>query len=180
MILSDRSLLDAHMDGVLGVTMLRTGAIQPASVDLHLGGEIKKQIKTGFAVGLKTKPTYDTFSMGGDPDGFYMYPGEFYLGHTSEQVTIPDDCAGLLIGKSTWGRLGLSIHNQAGWIDPGFSGQITLEMKVDGVAPIRVDMGDAIAQLVIFQLDTPAEAPYGVGRGSKYQGQTGATEAVTR
>jgi dCTP deaminase len=179
-ILSDGSLHDAHSDGMLGITMLRTGAIQPASVDLHIGGQIKKQIKTGFAVGLKMKPEYDNFEIGGDPDGFYMYPGEFYLGHTSETVTIPDDCAGLLIGKSTWGRLGLSIHNQAGWIDPGFSGQITLEMKVDGVAPIRVDMGDAIAQLVVMQLDDEALSPYGPDRGNRYQGQTGATEPVMR
>jgi dCTP deaminase len=95
------------------------------------------------------------------------------LGHTTERVRIPDYLAAQVDGKSTWGRRGLLIHSTAGWIDPGFEGQITLELSNVSSEKIVLTAGVPIAQLVIFRMESAAERPY----SGKYQGQTGVTPA---
>lgn len=112
-----------------------------------------------------------------DPDeGFILHPGEFVLGSTFEQVTLPNDIAARLEGKSSLGRLGLLTHSTAGFIDPGFSGHVTLELSNMATLPIRLWPGMKIGQLCFFQLSSAADNPYGQGaQNSRYHGQKGPT-----
>ena len=105
-----------------------------------------------------------------------LHPGEFVLGSTLEVVTLPDDLAARLEGKSSLGRLGLLTHSTAGFIDPGFSGHITLELSNVANLPITLWPGMKIGQLCLFRLTSPAEHPYGSAvYGSRYQDQRGPT-----
>lgn len=107
---------------------------------------------------------------------FVLHPGEFVLGSTYEVVTLPDDIAARLEGKSSLGRLGLLTHSTAGFIDPGFSGHVTLELANVATLPIKLYPGMKIGQLCFFRLSSPAENPYGSSKyGSRYQGQRGPT-----
>jgi dCTP deaminase len=112
-----------------------------------------------------------------DPDEpFILHPGEFVLGSTYETVTLPDDVAARLEGKSSLGRLGLLTHSTAGFIDPGFSGHVTLELSNMATLPIKLWPGSKIGQLCFFRLSSPAEYAYGSGQyGNRYQGQRGPT-----
>jgi dCTP deaminase len=112
-----------------------------------------------------------------EPDeSFVLHPGEFVLGATFEAVTLPDDVAARLEGKSSLGRLGLLTHSTAGFIDPGFSGHVTLELSNVATLPITLWPGMKIGQLCFFRLSSPAEHPYGSdASGSRYQGQRGPT-----
>ena len=110
----------------------------------------------------------------GEP--FILHPGEFVLGSTYETVTLPDDIAARLEGKSSLGRLGLLTHSTAGFIDPGFSGHVTLELSNMATRPINLWPGMKIGQLCFFRLTSAAEFPYGAGEyGNRYQGQRGPT-----
>ena len=110
-----------------------------------------------------------------------LHPGEFVLGSTLEVVTLPDDLAGRLEGKSSLGRLGLLTHSTAGFIDPGFSGHITLELSNVANLPIMLWPGMKIGQLCLFRLSSAAEFPYGSAQyGSRYQGQRGPTPSRSR
>ena len=110
----------------------------------------------------------------GEP--FVLHPGEFVLGSTLERCTLPVDLAGRLEGKSSLGRLGLLTHSTAGFIDPGFTGHITLELSNVANLPITLWPGMKIGQLCLLRLTSPAENPYGSAKaGSKYQGQRGPT-----
>jgi dCTP deaminase len=109
-------------------------------------------------------------------ESFVLHPGEFVLGATYEAVTLPDDIAARLEGKSSLGRLGLLTHSTAGFIDPGFSGHVTLELSNVATLPITLWPGMKIGQLCFFRLSSPAEHPYGSDKyGSRYQGQRGPT-----
>ncbi len=105
-----------------------------------------------------------------------LHPGEFVLGSTVEQVTLPDDVAARLEGKSSLGRLGLLTHSTAGFVDPGFVGHLTLELSNVATLPIMLWPGMKIGQMCFFRLSSPADIPYGAGaHGSRYQGQRGPT-----
>lgn len=107
---------------------------------------------------------------------FILHPGEFVLASTYEAITLPDDLSSRLEGKSSLGRLGLVTHSTAGFIDPGFSGHVTLELSNLATLPIKLWPGMKIGQLCMFRLTSPAEFPYGSDRyGSRYQGQRGPT-----
>jgi len=114
-----------------------------------------------------------------DAEGsFVLHPGEFVLGSTIERVTLSPAYVARLEGKSSLGRLGLMCHATAGWIDPGFSGHITLELSNVANLPIRVYPGMPIGQLSFARLSSPAAHPYGADdMDSKYQGQDGPTES---
>src|SRR5690606_14400289 len=106
---------------------------------------------------------------------FVLHPGEFALGHTAERFAMPDDVVGIVNGKSSLGRLGLQVHATAGFVDPGFSGVIVLELSNVATLPILLRPGMKVAQMVFQSTDQPAERPYGHPElGSKYQGQSGA------
>lgn len=109
-------------------------------------------------------------------EALVLHPGEFVLGSTYESVTLPDDVAARLEGKSSLGRLGLLTHSTAGFIDPGFNGHVTLELSNVATLPIMLWPGMKIGQMCFFRLSSPAEHPYGSSAyGSRYQGQRGPT-----
>ena len=109
-------------------------------------------------------------------EAFVLHPGEFVLGSTYEKVTLPDDIAARLEGKSSLGRLGLLTHSTAGFIDPGFSGHVTLELSNVANLPIKLYPGMKIGQICVLPLSSPSEHPYGASvYGSRYQGQRGPT-----
>jgi dCTP deaminase len=179
MILSDRDIRARLREGTLAIEPLSDEAlqIQPASVDLRLGREF-----------LVYRPAQVTVLDPGDPAGiaasmervliaeelaFVLHPGEFALGTTVERVKMPTDLVGMVDGRSSIGRLAVVVHATAGLIDPGFEGQVTLELSNIGSIAVKLYPGMRIAQIVLHQLSSPAELPYGSERGSHYQLQTG-------
>jgi len=179
MILSDADILRRLEDGDLVVEPLDDPdiQIQPASVDLRLGREFLEFQRTNIScihpnseeeVSEYVDETY--FEEG---DEFILHPGDFILGTTYESVTIPDDLIAHVQGRSSLGRLAIVIHATAGVVDPGYRGQITLELSNLGTAPVALTPGMRISQLILTELKTPADRPYGAERGSKYQDQSG-------
>ncbi|MCE0765390.1 dCTP deaminase [Pseudonocardia sp. RS11V-5] len=178
MLLSDRDLRKELESGRLGLDPWDEAMLQPSSIDVRLD--------RFFRVFQNSRYTHIDPSIQQDElttpvetaegDNFVLHPGEFVLGSTFEQVSLPDDLAGRLEGKSSLGRLGLLTHSTAGFIDPGFTGHITLELSNVANLPITLWPGMKIGQLCLFRLSSPAERPYGSeGVGSRYQGQRGPT-----
>jgi dCTP deaminase len=177
-LLSDRDLQAAIKAGRLALDPYEPELVQPSSIDVRLDRM--------FRVFNNVKYTHIDPSIQQDdlttaidtPDGepFVLHPGEFVLGSTLEIVTLPDDLAARLEGKSSLGRLGLVTHSTAGFIDPGFSGHVTLELSNLANLPITLWPGMKIGQICVFQLSSPADHPYGSEKyGSRYQGQRGPT-----
>ena len=182
MILSDRDIKQALNSGDLVIEPLEDEAaqIQPASVDLRLGDEFvgfqDLEFDEGyFDLGFSRADDYCTRLPLNETEGFVILPGEFVLGTTIEIVKLPDYLVGRVDGRSSIGRMGILIHATAGFIDPGFEGKITLEISNIGIFPVMLRPGMRFCQISFEQLTTRAERPYGTGRGSKYQGQTGVT-----
>ncbi len=179
MILSDVDILSRLRDGHLEVEPLGNidRQIQPASIDLRLGREFLKFNRTNIPCIHPTKEQevseYITEQTVDEGEEFIVHPGDFILATTTETVNIPRDLIGHVEGRSSLGRLAIIVHSTAGIIDPGYHGEITLEISNLGVAPVALTPGMRIAQLTLTELSSPARRPYGEGRGSKYQNQTG-------
>jgi dCTP deaminase len=154
--------------------------VQPASVDLKLGTSFRVFHNHRLpAIDLAQPPSGVTEHVQiGDEGNFVIHPGEFVLGTTVEWVELPDDIVARIEGKSSLGRLGLIVHATAGFVDPGFSGTLTLEITNLTRVPIVLWPGKPIAQLSFMALDRAAERPYGhPDLGSHYQSQAEATES---
>ena len=178
MILSDGTIREALASGRIGVDPLDEDAIQPSSVDIRLHPAFRVFANHRYrAIDPKAaQPGLTDRVEVGDDEPFVLHPGEFVLGSTLERITLADDVVARLEGKSSLARLGLVIHSTAGFIDAGFSGDVTLELSNVATLPILLYPRMRIAQLAFFPLDKPAERPYGSeGLGSKYQGQSGPT-----
>jgi dCTP deaminase len=177
MLLSDRDIADEIAAGHLVVDGdLRSDSFQPASLDVHLAAEFRvfpsHQVTHIDPAAEQILLTRRVNVRPGD--SFILHPGEFALGCTVEAITLDESLAARLEGKSSLGRLGLLTHSTAGWIDPGFTGQITLELSNVNTLPIKLCPGMKIGQLCLFRLASPALRPYGhPGLGSRYQGQQG-------
>ncbi|MDV6011116.1 dCTP deaminase [Haloechinothrix sp. LS1_15] len=178
MLLSDRDLRKEVEAGRLGLHPYDTEMVQPASIDVRLDRYFRvfdNSKYTHIDPALQQDELTSLVEQEGD-DPFVLHPGEFVLASTFEQVTLPDDLAGRLEGKSSLGRLGLLTHSTAGFIDPGFTGHITLELSNVANLPITLWPGMKIGQLCLFRLSSPADFPYGTAEaGSRYQGQRGPT-----
>jgi dCTP deaminase len=179
MILSDRDIRARLLVGDLRIAPLLDPhlQIQPASVDLRLGsGFLVYRPGQLLCLDPRVPETLtqatERVEVAAD-EAFILHPGEFALGSTAESVVIPNDLVGRVDGRSSVGRLAVVVHATAGFIDPGFEGQITLELSNIGRIPVRLYPGMRIAQIVLEQLSSPAELPYGAQRGSAYQGQEG-------
>ncbi|WP_197319641.1 dCTP deaminase [Saccharomonospora sp. NB11] len=179
MLLSDRDLRKALESGRLKIDPFDPAMVQPSSVDVRLDRFFRvfdNSKYTHIDPKLRQDELTSLVEKDGDDDPFVLHPGEFVLASTFELFTLPDDLAGRLEGKSSLGRLGLLTHSTAGFIDPGFSGHITLELSNVANLPITLWPGMKIGQLCLFQLTSSAEYPYGsVEVGSRYQGQRGPT-----
>ncbi|HEV2780676.1 MAG TPA: dCTP deaminase [Actinophytocola sp.] len=178
MLLSDQDLRKELESGRLRVEPFDPAMLQPSSIDIRLDRYFRVFDNTRYTH-IDPQQQQDELTtlietVGDEP--FVLHPGEFVLGSTFEAVALPDDLAGRLEGKSSLGRLGLLTHSTAGFIDPGFSGHITLELSNVANLPITLWPGMKIGQLCLFQLTSAAEHPYGSQRaGSRYQGQRGPT-----
>ena len=167
MILSDKTLIKMLNDHSLVVTDLEPEQIQPASIDIRIGNTfcIVEDSPSGI-INLEDEIQYKQITA----EKYTLLPGQFVLATTMEYVELPDDLTAFVEGRSSLGRMGLFIQN-AGWVDPGFKGEITLELFNANRCAIELCAGRRIGQLVFAQLDEKALNPY---RG-KYQGQSGAT-----
>ena len=178
MLLSDRDIKSEIDKGRVVLEPYDVNMIQPSSVDVRLDRLFRtfENHKYAHIDPAENQPelTREVGVEGNYP--FILHPGEFVLGSTYEVISLPDDIAGRLEGKSSLGRLGLLTHSTAGFIDPGFSGHVTLELSNVATLPIKLWPGMKIGQLCLFRLESPAEHPYGSAvYGSRYQGQRGPT-----
>lgn len=178
MLLSDRDIRAEIDSARVVLDPYEPTMIQPSSIDVRLDRFFRLFDNHKYAVIDPATDQPDLTRLveveGDEP--FVLHPGEFVLGSTYEQVTLPDDIAARLEGKSSLGRLGLLTHSTAGFIDPGFSGHVTLELSNVATLPITLWPGMKIGQLCFFRLTSPAENPYGSGPyGNRYQGQRGPT-----
>ena len=178
MLLSDRDINAEINSGRVKVEPFAAAMVQPSSVDVRLDRFFRVFENHKYSV---IDPSIEqselTREIAVEPDeDFILHPGEFVLASTYEVITLPDDIAGRLEGKSSLGRLGLLTHSTAGFIDPGFSGHITLELSNVANLPVKLFPGMKIGQLCLIKLSSPAEHPYGSALyGSRYQGQRGPT-----
>lgn len=178
MLLSDRDLRAEITAGRLGIDPYDDALVQPSSIDVRLDGMFRvfNNARYTHIDPAEQQDDLTTLVERAAGERFVLHPGEFVLGSTLELITLPDHLAGRLEGKSSLGRLGLLTHSTAGFIDPGFSGHITLELSNVANLPITLWPGMKIGQLCILRLTSPAEHPYGSSKvGSKYQGQRGPT-----
>ncbi|GGM01841.1 MULTISPECIES: dCTP deaminase [Micromonospora] len=178
MLLSDRDLLDEIKAGTLALEPFEPELLQPSSIDVRLD-RLFRVFNNHLYTHIDPAQQQDDLTTEVEvPDGepYVLHPGEFVLASTLEVVTLADTLAARLEGKSSLGRLGLLTHSTAGFIDPGFSGHVTLELSNVANLPITLWPGMKIGQLCIFRLSSAAEHPYGSARyGSRYQGQRGPT-----
>lgn len=179
MILSDRDLRARLRAGEIAIEPLDDPElqIQPASIDLRLAARF-------VVYRLPHVPCIDPHDVASVEDytetidvapggAFVLQPGEFALGSTLERVRVPADLVARVEGRSSIGRLAIVVHATAGFIDPGFEGQVTLELSNLGRCAVKLYPGMRISQVVFHTMTSPAERPYGTERGSKYQGQRG-------
>jgi dCTP deaminase len=177
-LLSDRDLLREIDNKRVAVEPFDLEMVQPSSIDVRLDRMFRVFDNHKYPH-IDPSIEQEDLTRLVEPEGdnpFILHPGEFVLGSTLEVVSLPDDLAGRLEGKSSLGRLGLLTHSTAGFIDPGFSGHITLELSNVATLPIKLFPGMKIGQLCVFRLSSPADHPYGSDKyGSRYQGQRGPT-----
>jgi dCTP deaminase len=177
-LLSDRDIRAEVTAGRVALTPFDPEMIQPSSVDVRLD-RMFRVFENHRYPHIDPAQEQSELTRQVEPEGdepFILHPGEFVLGSSYEIVTLPDDIAARLEGKSSLGRLGLLTHSTAGFIDPGFSGHVTLELSNVATLPIKLWPGMKIGQLCFFRLSSPSEHPYGSSvYGSRYQGQRGPT-----
>lgn len=167
MILSDKTINNMLENLTLSIVPLQKNQIQPASVDIRLGEtfSIVEDSPSGI-ITMGSKISYKTIKT----NKYLLLPGQFVLATTMEYITLPDDLTAFVEGRSSLGRMGLFIQN-AGWVAPGFSGEITLELFNANRCAIELQSGRRVGQLVFAKMDEHALNPY----NGKYQGQRGAT-----
>jgi dCTP deaminase len=174
MVLSDRTIRELIEAGRLRVEPYDALAIQPSSIDLRLDRRFRifRSTRYSHIDPRQEQPDLTELVTVEDGEAFVLQPGQFCLGNTWEQITLPDDVVGRLEGKSSLGRLGLLIHSTAGFVDSGFSGNLTLELSNVANLPITIYEGMPIGQISFMRMDAPVERPYGSrDTRSKYQGQ---------
>lgn len=178
MLLSDRDFKLEIDTGRIKIDPYDPALIQPASIDVRLDRYFRvfDNHKYPHIDPAVEQPDLTRLVEVGADEVFVLHPGEFVLASTLEQITLPTDLASRLEGKSSLGRLGLLTHSTAGFIDPGFSGHVTLELSNMATLPIKLYPGMRIGQLCMFRLSSPSTHPYGAKvYGSRYQGQRGPT-----
>ena len=178
MLLSDRDILSEIEAKRIVIEPYDQAMIQPSSIDFRLD-RFFRVFENHRYPHIDPAADQSDLTREVEPEGdepFILHPGEFVLGSTFEVVTLPNDLAARVEGKSSLGRLGLLTHATAGFVDPGFSGHVTLELANVATLPIKLYPGMKIGQLCFFRLSSPAEHPYGSAKyGSRYQGQRGPT-----
>ncbi|MER7765969.1 dCTP deaminase [Kitasatospora sp. NPDC096140] len=178
MLLSDKDIRTEIDLGRVVIDPFDPSMIQPSSIDVRLDRffRVFENHKYPHIDPSEEQPDLTRLVEPEGDEAFILHPGEFVLASTYEVISLPEDVASRLEGKSSLGRLGLLTHSTAGFIDPGFSGHVTLELSNVATLPIKLYPGMKIGQLCLFRLSSPSEHPYGSERyGSRYQGQRGPT-----
>ncbi|WP_371781065.1 dCTP deaminase [Streptosporangium subroseum] len=178
MLLSDRDIVAEIESGRVGIDPFQPEMVQPSSIDIRLDRYFRvfENHRYPHIDPAIEQPDLTRLVEPEEDEPFILHPGEFVLASTYEVISLPDDIASRLEGKSSLGRLGLLTHSTAGFIDPGFNGHVTLELSNAATLPIKLWPGMKIGQLCMFRLSSPAEHPYGSEKyGSRYQGQRGPT-----
>ena len=176
MVLSDRTIKDEITKGRIIIEPLIQSCIQPASVDLHLDKKLlvfKSQRHPAY-IDVRRIPEHlhELVELDED-DAFFLSPGELVLASTLESITLPDDVVAKLEGKSSLGRIGLLINSTAGYVDPGWQGNLTIELTNVAKLPITLYYKMKIGQISFLRLTSPVDKLYGAAElGSRYQGQT--------
>ncbi len=181
-VLADRDIRAELESGRVRIDPYDPADLQPSSVDLHLDRSFRvfRNNRYAFIDPRMPQPDLTELLTIGDDEPFVLHPGEFVLGQTLEWVELPDDLVSRLEGKSSLGRLGLLIHSTAGYVDPGWKGNLTLELSNVANLPIALYYGMRIGQISFFRMSSPVERPYGSRElGSKYQGQSEPTASAS-
>lgn len=178
MILSDRDIRRAIQEGRVKIDSDQPEMfmhIHASSMDMRLGNTFKLYEHSKFSVLDPKRPESFQGNMRTitipEGEAFIVQPGEFVLGVTMEKITVPDDLVVRVEGRSSLGRLGIIVHSTAGFVDPGFSGTITLEISNLNRLPVALYPGMRVCQLAFEMMTSPAETPYHLKAHSKYQGQ---------
>src|SRR5256885_4626423 len=174
MVLSDRTIKAEIEAGRIVIDPFDEAMVQPSSVDVRVDRRFRVFHNARYPyidVRQPMEELTEAVEISND-EPFILHPGEFVLGQTLERGRLPDDVVARLEGKSSLGRLGLLIHSTAGFVDPGFEGNLTLELSNVANLPITIYHGMPIGQISFMRMDGPVETPYGSAEaGSKYQGQ---------
>jgi len=180
-VLSDRDIRAEIKAGRIVIDPYTPEAVQPSSIDLHLDRRFRvfRNSRYPYIDVREEQPELtELVEIAGD-EPFILHPGEFVLGSTLELVGLPDDLVARLEGKSSLGRLGLLIHSTAGYVDPGWEGNLTLELSNVANLPITLYDGMKIGQISFQRLSSPVEVAYGDSRlGSRYRGQRDPTASL--
>jgi dCTP deaminase len=180
-VLADRDIRAELESGRVVIRPYDSLDLQPSSVDLHLDRSFRvfRNNRYPFIDVRAPQPDLTELLTVDEEERFILHPGEFVLGQTLEWVELPDDLVSRLEGKSSLGRLGLLIHSTAGYVDPGWKGNLTLELSNVANLPIALYYGMRIGQISFFRMSSPVERPYGSPElGSKYQGQSEPTASA--
>ncbi len=180
-VLSDRDIRASIDAGTVVIRPYDPADLQPSSVDLHLDHSFRvfRNNRYPFIDVRQKQPDLTELLTIGPDEAFILHPGEFVLGQTLEWVELPNDLVSRLEGKSSLGRLGLLIHSTAGYVDPGWKGNLTLELSNVANLPIALYFGMKIGQISFFRMTSPVDRPYGSpSLGSKYQGQSEPTASA--
>ncbi len=180
-VLSDGDLRRAIASGEIGVDPFNNEDIQPASIDLHLDKSFRvfRNNRYGFIDPSVDQPGLTELEVVSGAEPFMLHPSEFVLGQTLERISVGSSLLGRLDGKSSLGRLGLLIHSTAGYVDPGWVGNLTLELGNVASLPIALYPGMKIGQISFHRMSSPVERPYGsAALHSRYQGQSEPTASA--
>lgn len=174
MILSDGDIIGRIVNGSLDIDPYIEDNVEPASVDLRINDSFKKPIATGQIIDTQREHSQEYKEF--EANSVVLDSGECILAETVESVSIPDDVCADVVGRSSLGRLFVSVHETAGFGDPGFQGTITLEITNSNPNPVRLHHGDRICQIIFKEMKSSSLEPYGHDR-SQYQNQSGATKS---
>jgi dCTP deaminase len=180
-VLSDRDIRAALEAGEIVIRPYDPQDLQPSSVDLHLDRSFRvfRNNRYPYIDVRQKQPDLTELLTIADDEPFILHPGEFVLGQTLEWSELPNNLVARLEGKSSLGRLGLLIHSTAGYVDPGWKGNLTLELSNVANLPIALYHGMKIGQISFFRMTSPVDRPYGSpDLGSKYQGQSEPTASA--
>lgn len=176
MILSDRSIKEEIKKGRVVITPYDPKSVEPSSYDVRLDNKflIFKHSSHAFIdVRKKMNGLMEMVTIK-DDEPFILHPGEFILGSTFERIKLPNNIVARIEGKSSLGRLGILIHSTAGYVDPGWDGNLTLELSNVAKLPITLYYKMKIGQISFARMTTPVDKPYGSkGLKSKYHGDKG-------
>jgi dCTP deaminase len=180
-VLSDRDIRAEIEAGRIVIDPFVPDAVQPSSVDLHLDNRFRvfRNSRYPYIDVREEQPELTELVQIGGDEPFILHPGEFVLGSTLERVQLPDDVVARLDGKSSLGRLGLLIHSTAGFVDPGWDGNLTLELSNVANLPITLYDGMKIGQISFQRMSSTVDVAYGDARlGSRYRGQRDPTASL--